>query len=178
MLKDKPKVIPSHEVVFDSPYFKVKKNKHFLYGERLGVNSIAFILVSKHAQDPRPYGVVKEYKDPIEQFMITAFGGSIDDPKYREDLELLVQDEVIEESGFNVGRDDIFYLDRVLASTQMNQFVHLFVVYVDKALQGEKTTTNPTEQMAEVVWCDSGEIAQLEDWKAVTILSKKVYKGL
>lgn len=178
MLRDKPKIIPTHETVFDGEWFKVKKNDNFYYGERLGTNSVAFVLVSKESTDPKPYGVVKEYKDPIDQFVITAFGGSIDEEEYRNDLEHLVQVEVAEESGFRVEKEDIWYLGKVFVSTQMNQYCHLFIVYVDKNEAGPKTTTNPTELTATVVWLDGKEVVELEDWKAATILSKKVLRGL
>ena len=178
MLKDKP-VITSDKIVFDNPWFKVKQTPGgFTYGERKGVNSIAFILASKEPSDPQPYGVVKEWKDPIDQFVTTAFGGSIDQPKFKEDLELLVHEEVLEESGFDISKEDIWYVGKVLCSTQMNQFVHLFVVRVDKTTQGKKTTTNPTELRAEIVWLTGKQLAKLEDWKAFTIYGKGIETGI
>jgi len=179
MLVDKPKLQSNHEVVFDNQWFKVKQTPGgFTYGERKGVNSVAFILISKDDNDPKPYGVVNEFKDPINEFVTSAFGGSIDLQEYKNDLEHLVQDEVAEESGFTVDTDEIWYLGKVFISTQMNQYVHLFFVYVDKALQGKKTTTNPTELRATVQWLDGNQVTMLEDWKAVTILSKRLVQEL
>ena len=179
MLKDHTDVVPSHQIVWDNQWFTVKQTSQgFTYGERRGVNSIAFMLVSKDKNDNKPYGVVKEYKNPIEQFVVTAFGGSIDTPRYKNDLEYLVQEEVIEESGFRVDKDDIWYLDKVLVSTQMNQFCHLFVVYIDKSKQGRKTTTNKAELLAQVLWLNADGIIGLQDWKAPVILSKKIQLGI
>ena len=56
--------------------------------------------------------------------MKRAFGGSLDKAK---SLEEIVIDEVIEEAGYIIDEDDIFSLGKVFVSTQMNQFVHLFL---------------------------------------------------
>lgn len=179
MLKDKPEIVEKHKTLFDNEWLKVKQTKGgFTYAERKGVNSIAFILLSKDANDKTSCGVIQEWKDPIEKFITTAFGGSIDKDEYKNDLELLVQDEVREESGFEVPTEDIWYVGKVFCSTQMNQFVHLFIVRVDKEKQGPKTTTNPTEMKAEIVWLAPKQLAKLEDWKSITIYSKAVELGL
>ncbi len=161
-----------HEVVFDNPWFKVKKNKNFIYGERKGTDSIAFILLANNIEDSKRVGVVHEYKDPIDRFSTTAFGGSIDKPEFNGDLRNLVIEEVQEEAGFKVGLGSIIYAGKVLCSTQMNQFVHLFAVKVDKAKQGERTTTNPTELKGHVEWKTNEEAINLNDWKTATILAK------
>jgi hypothetical protein len=179
MLKDKPITVDSHKTVFDNQWFKVKQTSSgFTYGERKGIDSVAFILASKEPNDPQPYGVVKEWKDPIEQFVTTAFGGSIDKPEYKEDLELLVQAEVIEESGFTVSKDDIWYVGKIFVSTQMSQFCHLFIVFIDKITQKEKTTTNATELKAEVTWVTAKQLFLLEDWKAPLIYSRALLNGM
>lgn len=179
MLKDKPISIAKHKVVFDNEWLKVKQTGGgFTYAERKGVNSIAFILLSQDPKDKEPIGVIQEWKDPIEQFITTAFGGSIDEKEFKNDLELLVKTEVQEESGFIVSEEDIWYVGKVLCSTQMNQFVHLFIVRVDKSSQGPKTTTNPTEMNAEVVWLAPKQLTKLEDWKAITAYSKGLALGI
>ena len=75
---------------------------------------------------------------------------------------------------FKVTFDDIHYHGKVLCSTQMNQHVHLFSVDVNKADQGKPTTDNPVEQQATVKWCSFADIVALEDWKAVTIVAKRL----
>jgi hypothetical protein len=138
------------------------------------VDSVAFILTAKNINDPKRIGVVYESKNPIGKFMETAFGGSIDTDKHNEDLRGLVKEEVMEEAGFDVILSDIKYYGKVLCSTQMNQFVHLFTVDVDKAKQQMKTTTNPTEKKSSVRWIDGGEVLKLEDWKAIVIVTKAI----
>jgi hypothetical protein len=135
--------------------------------------------------------VLNEYKDPIGIFVTTAFGGSIDDRKYHRDLRTLVVDEVEEESGFKVDFTQIHYHDKVLCkivvvlywfgnnrfffklsppsclgSTQMNQFVHLFSVDVQRqARHSEPTTDNAVEQLSTVLWIDRNDVFGLQDWK-------------
>jgi len=176
VVQHNPEIKESHESVHDNPWLKLKKNKHFIYAQRKGTDSIAFVLLATNISDTKRIGLTHEYKDPIDRFVTTAFGGSIDDEKYHHDLRTLVKEEVLEESGFKVGVEDINYYGKVLCSTQMNQFVHLFTVKVDKSKQGEKTTTNPTELKASVQWLDMQEVAELEDWKAITTLVKVLNK--
>lgn len=169
-----PIIYPEHEVLFDNPWLKVKKNGDFIYSERNGMDSVAFILLAVNVNDERRIGLVNEFKDPLNKFMTTAFGGSIDDEKYHQDLRKLVKDEVMEESGFDVELKDISYYGKVYATVQSSEFVHLFSVSVDKLKQGEKTTTNPIEQKASVVWMSLPEIVNLEDWKVMTIIGKRM----
>ena len=60
------------------------------------------------------FAAIHEFKDPIDEFRTTAFGGSIDNEKYHADLRSLVLDEVIEESGFSVKLEDLHYHGKVL----------------------------------------------------------------
>jgi 8-oxo-dGTP pyrophosphatase MutT (NUDIX family) len=173
-IKYSPNIIQNHEVIFDNNWLKLKKNKNFIYSEIKGVDSVAFILISTNISDERRVGLINEYKDPIDKFMVTAFGGSIDNEKYHTDLRLLVKDEVMEEAGFEVSVNEIDYYGKVLVSTQMNQFCHLFSVRVDKTKQKERTTTNPTEMLSNVQWLTLPELKQTEDWKAITIISKRL----
>lgn len=132
----------------------------YYYAERLGVNSVAFIL-KKNSK----YGLIKEYKPPINSFLTTAFGGSIDKDLSLEDI---VSEEVKEESGFNPL--DILFVGRTFVSTQMNQYCLLYVVEV-----GDFIGSNPqnkTEATAKVVWLKEEEIIKLNDWKAITIITK------
>jgi len=167
----KPTLDESHKIVYKHKWFVTKMTPgQFVYGQRLGCDSIAFVLVDEEAQ---LFGVVHEFKDPIAKFITSGFGGSIDDVKYHSDLRLLVMDEVIEESGFTVDFDDVSYHGAVLCSTQSNEFVHLFSVDVDRSKQGERTTTNPVELQAEVRWLTFEQLVLLDDWRAITIAMKR-----
>lgn len=169
-----PNIVDEHEILFDNKWLKVKNANGFIYSERKGVDSVAFILVAVNAADERRIGLIHEYKDPLGKFLTTAFGGSIDDEKYHADLRTLVKDEVIEESGFDVSIDKIEYHGKVMVSTQSNQFCHLFSVEVDKLQQGERTTTNLTELKSAVSWLSMPEITKLEDWKSQTIILRRM----
>lgn len=164
----------NHEILFDTPFLKVRKNKNFFYSERKGIDSIAFILLATNVADERKIGLIHEYKDPLEKFLDTAFGGSIDDEKYHSDLRVLVKDEAMEEAGFDVSFNDISYYGKVICSTQNNQYVHLFAVKVDKTKQQTRTTTNATELLSSVSWLTLPDMKKIEDWKAITIISKRM----
>jgi hypothetical protein len=174
VVKYSPHLIKEHEVIFDTPFLKVKKAGGYFYSERKGIDSVAFILLAVNASDERRIGLIHEYKDPIGEFLTTAFGGSIDDDKYHSDLRTLVKDEVIEEAGFDVSLSNIEYHGNVMVSTQSNQFCHLFTVEVDKLKQVERTTTNPTELKSAVTWISMKEVLNLQDWKAQSIILRRM----
>ena len=176
-IKYSPELKEEHQVILDEHFLKVKKAGAYVYAERLGVDSVAFILMAINANDEKRIGLINEYKDPIGRFALTAFGGSIDDAKYHEDLRLLVKDEVLEESGFRVPISSIKYHGKAFVSTQSNQFCHLFSVEVDKLSQGEKTTTNPSELRDTVQWISMKEVKSLEDWKSQAIILRRMIEN-
>lgn len=159
------------EIVWQSPgatkYLTVKKTGNFFYAERHGKDSVAFILVDNN-KDNKKYGLVKELKDPIGGYLVTAFGGSLD-KKNLTHTEIVVA-EVKEESGYTVSKDRIEYIGKRYVSTQMNQFCYLFLVDVTDLEQGERVPQNETEALASVVWVSDEDIAQGPDWKAQSIL--------
>jgi len=154
---------------YDSKFLKVYERNGYAYSERLGRDSIAFILYDANAE--HKYGLIHEGKPPLGEnvYMTTAFGGSLDSDKSPLDTTIA---EVAEEAGYIVDASQITALGNVLVSTQMNQMCHLFLVDVtDVALTG-RTTTDPSELLAKVVWCKKKVVRNLPDWKAVTILAK------
>lgn len=169
-------LINSDETICTSPgdWIKIKKVNNFYYSERKGIDSVAFVFFATNLEDTKRIGLLKEYKHPVNKAIVGAFGGSIDDEKYHEDLRTLIQDEAMEEAGFKVELEQISYYGKFIVSTQMNQFCHLFGISVDKTLQGEKTTTNPEELSSEVVWVEIPDITELEDWKAFLIVTKRM----
>lgn len=163
-----------HAIIFNNPFIKVKTSGRFIYAERKGIDSVAFILLATNASDERRIGLINEYKPPIDSFLTTAFGGSIDQEKYKNNLKQLVVDETIEEAGFKVSEDDVKYYGKVFVSTQMNQWCSLFAVEVDKTKQGDPTTTDPMEMKSSVVWMTLPEAVKSEDWKAISIITKRL----
>jgi len=165
------------ETLADAKFVKLNKVmdvennvKAYLFAERLGVDSVAFV-----CRDPEVRQVLlnKEYKPSVNAFILGAFGGSIDKNK---SLTKIVQDEAKEEAGFVVSEDNIIYLGKSFVSTQMNQYCHLFVVLVEKDEEGEREPENAIEAMAKTEWVDDDEILNpskdVEDWKAITIMAK------
>jgi len=152
-------------------FFKVKKvDDWYLYGERLGVDSIAFILYDSNKE--KPFGIIEEIKPPLYERGIeklkTAFGGSIDKNKNLIDI---VIDEVREEAGYIVGPENVEFVGKIFVSTQMNQFCYLYFVDINNSkFVGQNLEEN---EKGNVKWVSKDEIVIGKDWKAITILTKK-----
>lgn len=156
------------------PYMTVKQTGYYVFSERLGVDSVAFILLDRNNVE-KPFGLISERKPPLDERMgkevmlTTAFGGSIDsDNSFAE----IVQIEAREEAGYDVPLDKIIFVGDVMVSTQSNQMCHLYFVDVSDVTMGEREPENEMEAMASTVWCSSADVANGHDWKAITILSK------
>jgi 8-oxo-dGTP pyrophosphatase MutT (NUDIX family) len=134
----------------------------YMYAERLGKDSIAFICYDEGLGKVL---VNKEYKPPVNEFITGAFGGSLDKDV---SLEEIVRAEAKEEGGFSDIKE-IQPIGKFLVSTQMNQFCHLYLVHVDRNDEGEREPENAIEAMAETIWIDESEVFALNDWKAITI---------
>lgn len=157
-------------------YMTVKQTGHYIYSERLGVDSVAFILLDRNNAE-KPFGLISERKPPLDErmkkevFVTTAFGGSIDsDHTYAE----IVRMEAREEAGYDVTPDKVIFLGDVMVSTQSNQMCHLYFVDVSDVALGEREPENEMEAMANTVWCDSVEVSSGYDWKAITIIAKAI----
>jgi nicotinamide mononucleotide adenylyltransferase len=136
----------------------------YYYAERLGRDSIAFILYNKKTN---LYGITREFKPPINQFLNTAFGGSIDSNNCLLDI---AKQEVLEEAGYKDAK--MISLGKVFVSTQMNQFCYLYVSDITDAKFHGRQPQNKTEAASSVIWLNEEEIIKTEDWKATTILTK------
>ena len=148
------------------PFLKVKEQKDgYYYVERIGKDSVAFILYDKK-QYPK-FGLIKEYKIPVDSFLVTAFGGSLDKEL---SVKKITQEEVAEEAGYKVSLSRIKYIGKRFVSTQMNQYCHLFLVNITGLPQGEKNPQSKQEAIAEVVWVDKKDIINGPDWKSQVII--------
>ena len=165
----------------DNKFINLKEVKYpeknvgcYQFAERLGVDSVAFICWDN---DSEQFLFNKEYKPPVDEFVLGAFGGSLDQDK---SLKQIVIGETLEEAGFVVDEDDVYDLGKVLVSTQMNQFCYLFLVRVNKEEQQERQPENAVEAMATVEWGQwSLELwANMEDWKPLAIVLKAQSKGI
>lgn len=143
-----------------------KHVKGFQFAERRGVDSVAFICYDRGS---RKFLLNKEEKPPVNRMILGAFGGSFD--KNKKPIDIVI-DEVKEEAGFNVDKEDVVFVGKVLVSTQMNQYCHLYLVFVDSIDQEEREPENLLERAAETSWHNWDEkIYQLEDWKPITIIA-------
>lgn len=165
------------ETLHDAKFVKLKKVVHpeknvkaYLFAERLGVDSVAFICIDRETGDIL---LNMEYKPPVDEFILGAFGGSLDKDKERWEI---VQAEAKEEAGFVVDREDIYYVGKAFVSTQMNQYCHLYVVMVDKEDETDREPENAIEAMATTEWVYDSVVRNpsttMVDWKAITILAK------
>lgn len=141
----------------------------YLYAERLGVNSVAFICFDPKHPDVDKYLLNSEFTPPLDCFHVRAFGGSLDKDKTPRQI---VVDEVNEEVGFTVTENDVYPLGKVFVSTQMNQYCYLFAVQVDFTKQRERHPENKIEELAQPVRMSEESIFNGDDWKSITILIK------
>jgi 8-oxo-dGTP pyrophosphatase MutT (NUDIX family) len=144
----------------------------YQFAERKGRDSIAFICYDENAKQ---FLLNFEMKPPLGQFLVTAFGGSIDSNK---SLLQIVAGELKEEAGYDAAYNKIKYLGKMFVSTQMNQFCYLYLVLVDKNKQGEREPENEIEKMSSTLWLNLKDIYELEDWKAITIIGLAQNQGI
>ena len=138
----------------------------YQFAERLGKDSIAFILWDSVEEQ---FLLNREFKPPLGEFILGAFGGSMDKDKSPEEIVIA---EVKEEAGFVVTKEQVYLVGEVMVSTQMNQFCKLYLVEVDKKNQDEREPENAIEEMATTEWVewDESELAKLRDWKPLAII--------
>lgn len=164
------------------PFFSVKMARdYYVYGERGGKDSIAFIL---YDNDTNKFCLINESKPPLDETyntkarMTTAFGGSIDCNKtYKEICDM----EVWEETGYDVNEERIHFVGKTLVSTQMSQECHLYLVDVtnlDKTGIAEHEASAGEHSGNSVHWLTKEEVLMNSDWKSVFIIIKAEYLNL
>jgi len=146
----------------------------YVYAQRKGKDSVAFIL---HDSTSGLYGLIQEYKPPINEWLVTAFGGSIDCDR---SLVEIVRQEVWEEAGYKVTPGHIRFMGKHFVSTQMNQFCYLFLVDVSGYMKETKPETGDTfEKRSMPVWIDDSQLLDTQCWKAKTIYLMQAHgKGI
>ena len=180
----------SSEVVFETPFMSVRKSPGgwFFYAERKGIDSVAFVLFDK-SDDKVKYCLVNETKPPMEEFnsdkevfLTTAFGGSQDKVNRDEYVELsedskldlmktIALSECSEEGGYDITDDSrILFLDKVLLSTQMNQYVYCFAFDVTGLDFKGTRPQDRGEEKATLVWVSQEDIESSECIKARAIV--------
>lgn len=141
-----------------------EKGCSYFYAERLGVDSVAFIL---HDKKTGLYGLINEFKPPVDKFLTTAFGGSLDKDKTHREI---VAEEVEEESGYREAV--IINRGRAFVSTQMNQYCYLYLVDITNAEKCPTIPHNDWDEQATTKWLTKKEVLESDCWKAITIISR------
>lgn len=170
------------EIVWESPkknklgqpFLTVKQEGRYYFSERAGIDSVAFILYDRKIDK---FCAVNERKPPLDEtkednkaFLVTAFGGSLDEADCTP-LEIVIR-EAKEESGSDITADDILSLGSVMVSTQSNQFCHLYLVFVNADKMGDTDPQNEIEAEATLEWFDKSDYCNYQDWKLITIIAK------
>ncbi len=168
------------------PFLTVKRARgYYLYAQRAGTDSIAFILYDNYSEK---LGLISESKPPMDEFSdekvmgISAFGGSKD-----SDVSLIeiCKQEVLEEAGYNVNIEQIIPVGSTMVSSQMNQTCHLYMVDVTGLTPGktESDIYNKEQEQKDsdefkhnmIVWMTEKEVMEYGEWKSLYILSKVLY---
>lgn len=160
------------DILFENSRLMVRKvpGRPFTYFERLGVDSIAFLIFERQADGLIKLGVIKELKPSLierfnkDVFIPTAFGGSQDKISREEYLRLsddqrldfmknLAMTECKEESGFEINDLDRCYFTGIdFLSSQMNQLVYNFAFDITGLENTGTIPFNKYEAMSEVLW--------------------------
>jgi hypothetical protein len=146
--------------------------KGYQFAERRGVDSIAFICYDKTSNK---FLLNKEATPPVGQFLLRAFGGSLDKDITHEEI---VKVEVEEEAGYNVDIKNIIKLGKCFVSTQMNQYCHLYIVFVSDRNKTKRKPENECEALAETVWLCEESVIDGDDWKSIVIINKAKKVGI
>ena len=151
----------------DEPFMTIKRaDGYYLYSERAGVDSVAFILIDKDK-----IGLIQEIKLSLYERGIkrlaTAFGGSLDK---NINPEKIVIEEVKEEAWYNVDEKDITYIGETMVSTQSNQMLKGYVVDVTNA------KFVGADEDEKIVWLNENQLFENSDWKSIFIYTKWEHK--
>jgi len=163
----------------NEPFFSVKKARgYYVYGERLGVDSIAFILYDKNINK---FCLINESKPPLDEVenkevqLTTAFGGSVDSNLSHIRI---CQVETREEAGYEVPLDKSHPTGHTLVSTQMSQVCYTFLVDVTnipKTKKAEYEEDNGEYKQNSVHWFSLEELVFNSDWKSIFISAQATY---
>jgi SepF-like predicted cell division protein (DUF552 family) len=171
-------------LVFKSPAFK--KGKKFLsmfvvkdpqdpkdpgyyYVERLGMDSIAFLLHDSNEED-KPYIVLEQYHSPRRIFQKGAFTGSMDkDGLTPEDTTI---EEILEEAGYTITKDNLHKVGLQTVGANTNEEVHLFIADITGLQRKKKESENIWEENTNLIKMSKDEILKNCEWRAILCMIK------
>jgi 8-oxo-dGTP pyrophosphatase MutT (NUDIX family) len=166
--------------IFESPKFKGGKkfitmydvtdpedeNAHYVYTERLGRDSVAFLLYDRdHPEEP--FITLSQFHSPCRKFVEGAFTGSLDKPDLNP-TEIVVE-EVSEEAGYDVDDDRVHLVAFLPVAGNTNEQVHLALVDITGLDRRQIDPENIFEQNTRIQRRNYSEITQKCEWKAIVI---------
>jgi 8-oxo-dGTP pyrophosphatase MutT (NUDIX family) len=158
-------------VRYDNKWLKIRQNGDYMYAERKGVHSIAFIL---YDDNQKKFGLVSEFKPPLNVNLVTAFGGSFDGnlSEIEHSPRATFLRELEEESGYLIDTEvkaRVYFAGEHFVSTQMNQFCYCFLADVTDLPQGERKPQNAYEEAQRTIWASYETLMLGPCWKAKVI---------
>ena len=147
--------------------------KGYQFAERRGIDSVAFICYDTNT---KRFLLNCEFTPPTGRFNERAFGGSLDKAG-KEHIDIVIE-EVEEEAGYKVNKEDVKYVGNCFVSTQMNQTCFLYLVFVNDSMKTERKPENLVESLATLHWTNLHGILSNDDWKAISIVMKAVDKRI
>lgn len=159
-------------IIFGTPYLSVKEVAHngkpYYFAERKGQDSIAFIANVGEGK----FLLNHEFKPPLGTWLVTAFGGSIEQEM---SLQEMVHKELMEEAGYKVSGDGVIFCGSYFVSTQMNQMCHLFGVIATAPylMDCPKVPIREDGELSNMpVYISANELSHVKCWKAQVIATK------
>ncbi|MFA5071156.1 MAG: hypothetical protein WC511_02185 [Candidatus Pacearchaeota archaeon] len=176
------------ESIYKTPAFKKKKkyleilrhgseeNGWFYYVQRLGKNSVAFVLYDPSHNNE--FGILKSYSSPYKKFIVDAFTGSLDKPELS--VEDIVIEEVKEEAGYTVNKDRLKKTGEYLVGTSTDETVYGFLIDVNRMPPEKKDPENLFEANMDTIWTTFENVMSNPDigWRAKMILQDAKNKGI
>lgn len=166
----------AHTLIFKSPAFKGGKkflsifrvtdpqdpeDSGYFYSERLGRDSVAFLLYDKNAPD-KPYIALSQFHSPQGRFVKGAFTGSLDKNLTPEQTTV---EEIEEEAGYTVTEAQLTKVGEQPVGANTNETVHLFVGDVTNIVRKEKNPENCWELNTHLIKMSKDEIFRFCEWK-------------
>lgn len=126
---------------------------------------VAFVLFATNISDPRRIGLSYEFQSPIKKSMIKAFTFEIPDG-FDGDIRDLVIQEVLLQTGFQIGLAQVEYLDKSYIGPKEGRFCHHFGITVDKTMEMQKASNENKVIQSSHYWAMNEEIKEMQDWMA------------
>jgi len=141
---------------------------YYYFSQRLGINSIRFILYDKSR--PKPFCLLEQLEASHNKLKIGAYSGSLDKKGYTP-LQVC-REEVNEESMFNIEEDDIGRITLVSVrsvGSQSNENAYLYLVDVEGLPEVGTNPENEWEENTNHHWLSLEEVKTKGDWASYII---------